>query len=60
MMSSAHCYQKADLCETFGAEYGEPTRSHWLSMAAEWRCLGADGSPQATTARLMRQARVSA
>lgn len=58
MMPSAHCRQKAEMCERRAAACGEAEmRDHWLEMAGEWRGLSDDESAQATTARLLLEAR---
>jgi hypothetical protein len=54
MMSFTACIEKAEMCDA-RARASEDTSvaATWLEMALHWRSLAADGSDQATLARLM-------
>jgi hypothetical protein len=46
------------MCEAYGAEcVGTLLRENWLEMAHYWRELAGDETAQATTARLITEAR---
>jgi hypothetical protein len=61
MMTPDCCNQKAELCVTQAAECSDmDTKAQWLQMAGLWHALAGDESVQATTARLMANARVAA
>jgi hypothetical protein len=61
MMTPDCCNQEAELCLTRAAVCSNrDARAQWLEMAGQWHALAEDESVQATTARLMANARAAA
>jgi hypothetical protein len=61
MMTSDCCNQKAESCLARAVECSNTdTKAQWLEMAGQWHALAGDESAQATTARLMEDARAGA
>jgi hypothetical protein len=60
MMNSECCNEEAVLCLTRASESSNSEiKTRWLEMAGQWHDLAGDNSAQATTARLMANARAA-